>query len=388
SNIIFGVNMSFADIFLVFLLCYLILQKKLIIPLFPLLAFFLISILVLVTSVFFVPAYLDVNTNVSQNIKGYLKIMALFLFFVMGYNLTKLQLLPLVVKTYSFFAVFIGLIGILFYAFNISMWSNILFYAGTRYTGLMNDPNYFAILQLTALVYFIRKKDVWQPIRFVSIIILILGVIVSSSKTGMLVLGIYGGFRGLIYLINSIKTKKRVTYALSLFIIIFLSMLNLNEIIDVILKYIVDYIPTFARVENLFRDFDGAITEGGSGRGEAWETALKLVALSPFLGIGLGNYTLLGSQFYNVESIAHNTYLQFLVEYGIPVTFSFYFFILFLVMKVLKFNNENVILTQILLDILFVLMLGSFAISLNNARIFWIILGSLFYFLSLKVKNK
>ncbi|GGD28619.1 O-antigen ligase family protein [Pontibacillus salipaludis] len=382
SNVIFGLNMSFADFIILFLFFYLTYNEKLTIPLAPLIFFIAISVVVLFTSFFFTPNIFQVTTEPIRSISGYLKLLALFMFFVVGYNLSKVNMVETIIKSYSIAAVVISAIGVTFYTLNINIFSDALYYAGTRYRGLMNDPNYFSILQITALVYITRFRGLNLKFKYVATILLGLGVVVSSSKTGMIVLGLYIALRVLEYIFFEERSVKKVIYSAIFFIFATLFILSYQNIMDGTFSIIVNYIPTFSRVEALFLDFNSAISEGGSGRSEAWGTALKLIALSPLIGIGVGNYTLISSHYFGVGTLAHNTYLQFFVEFGLPLGTFFFATIFFLILKSSKkYNDSNINTIKVLRDIIIVLLLGSIAISLNNARIFWLALGALMYYL-------
>ncbi|MGG3925075.1 O-antigen ligase family protein [Metabacillus fastidiosus] len=381
SNIIFGVNFSFSDFFAIALLLYLIFKNKIDIPIFPTIFFIILSIVVLFTSFFYVPITLHVYAQPVQIISDYIKLIAIFFFFVLGFNLSKLGMLDILVKYFAFFGVLIGSIGVFFYIFNISLFANLFFYADIRYRGLMNDPNYFSILQILALVYFSRVKNINFIFKYVSILILISAVLISGSKTGIIVVSCYSILRLMEYIFITRKNLRTVFLTVIL-LLIFIGMWSfvINGIQD-LLNLLVNDIPALSRVQTLFIDFNGAISEGGSGRETAWNTALELVKLSPFIGIGLANYILLGIQFFGVGTLAHNTYLQLIVEWGIPLASIFFIYVFFVIVKAVFSKKEDTII-KILRDILIVLLLGSVAISLNNARIFWLVLGGLIFYLN------
>ncbi|MED4534435.1 O-antigen polymerase [Metabacillus fastidiosus] len=381
SNIIFGVNFSFSDFFAIALLLYLIFKNKIDIPIFPTIFFIILSIVVLFTSFFYVPITLHVYAQPVQIISDYIKLIAIFFFFVLGFNLSKLGMLDILVKYFALFGVLIGSIGVFFYIFNISLFANLLFYADIRYRGLMNDPNYFSILQILALVYFSRVKNINFIFKYVSILILISAVLISGSKTGIIVVSCYSILRLIEYIFITRKNLRTVFLTVIL-LLIFIGMWSfVINVIQDLLNLLVNDIPALSRVQTLFIDFNGAISEGGSGRETAWNTALELVKLSPFIGIGLANYILLGIQFFGVGTLAHNTYLQLIVEWGIPLASIFFIYVFFVIVKAVFSKKEDTII-KILRDILIVLLLGSVAISLNNARIFWLVLGGLIFYLN------
>jgi len=99
-------------------------------------------------------------------------------------------------------------------------------------------------------------------------------------------------------------------------------------------------------------------------------------------GVGIGSYGKIGKIYLGSASIAHNTYLQLLVEWGTVMTTIFFGFIASLIIKTRKSDFG-----KYLLFLLIPLLLGSLSISLNNARIFWILLGMLLYIFNNRKKE-
>lgn len=380
SSIIWGINISFADIFAFLLVLFLALYYNLNLLAFPLCFFLIVSISTLATSVFYVPNRFEVVVEPTSIFSNYIKLIAAYIFLILGYNLSKLRLIKMVLKWFSVFAVIISIIGISFDILKINILTDLLFYGGIRYRGLMNDPNYFSIIQMIAIVYFSRIRNLNLSYRMLAIIILLFGIILSGSKTGIIIVGCYGIIRLFEYALVSRKSKK--SFLISLFvsiIIIFISPLFLKGL-QGSLDIIQSYIPSFARIQTLFTDFGSAISESGSGRNNAWATAIELIKLSPLIGVGLGSYTLLSSTLFGVDVIAHNTYLQLMVEWGLPLAITFLILVFTLLIKSSLANKRIDEISIILRDSLIILLLGSLAISLNNARIFWIILGALIFY--------
>ena len=92
------------------------------------------------------------------------------------------------------------------------------------------------------------------------------------------------------------------------------------------------------------------------------------------------------------QAIAHNTYLQLLAQYGLPLTVMFFSYVVFITIKA-TFNNKKLIKNDYTIrtmrDIIIILLISSLAISLDNARMFWLVLGSLaFYLKTDERKNK
>ena len=133
-------------------------------------------------------------------------------------------------------------------------------------------------------------------------------------------------------------------------------------------------------------DFSGAISENGSGRDITWKVAIQVIQLSPVTGIGIGTYSHIAYQMFHSNNIAHNTFLQLSAEWGIPLAFMLFIYMFFTIGKATNFSISNDSeMNLILRDIIIILLIGSMAISLNNARVLWLILGALVF--SLKGKG-
>ncbi|BAO07260.1 hypothetical protein EMQU_1703 [Enterococcus mundtii QU 25] len=114
------------------------------------------------------------------------------------------------------------------------------------------------------------------------------------------------------------------------------------------------------------------LIEGGSGRVDAWETAYRLIIDTHFMGIGFMDYSSVAKVISGSPTIAHNTFLQLAVEWGIgPLVVG----LIFLVKQsIIELFNKNWIVVALVLGTIFF----SFSISLQNSRILWILLAMLF----------
>jgi O-antigen ligase len=377
SNIIFGLNLSSSDLFAGILLVILIIRRTLFLPFTPLMFFIITSIIVIFTVSFYVPTRLSVYAEFNEVLKDYLKIVAVFLYFIIGNNLTRLNLIEKIIKWFAVGSLIMGLIAIIFTIFNIRLFSEVLFLGGIRFKGLMNDPNYFSILQTAAVAYFIEKNDIKKNYRYAAILILIISVLISGSKTGMVTLLLYFGLK---IVKNMFTTNINIkTLLLSLVIITFIVLtipVFINKT-DTLLTYISYEIPAFNRISVIFTDFNTAVNGSGSGRTDAWKIALELIKLSPIIGIGVGTYTSITRQMWDYGNIAHNTYLQLCVEWGLPLAIFFFVYVFYVIIKI-SFKKKDKMLNNIILrDMLMIFLIGSLAISLNNARLYWLALGSI-----------
>lgn len=380
TNYFFGINFSFADLICIILLLKILISKKALIPVAPTLFFLLTSILVIFTAVFYVPNKLEFSPNLIEVMSNYIKLFATFIYFIVGNNLARLNCTRKIIKWFSIGALILGVIAFVFTVFKIKLFSNLLYDSGIRFKGLMGDPNYFSILQICAIAYFININNIKSSLRYVFIFFLLISILVSGSKTGVITLIMYFLVLKPIDNLFNIKIKYK-TIILSIFIIIFLILIipYLSYKIDRMLIYASERIPALNRISVIFTDFNTAVSGSGSGRDLTWSIALKMIELSPLIGIGVGTYTGLSNQYWNVNTVAHNTYLQLSVEWGLPLVMIFFFYVFIIIGKVSFIQDKRTEQNIILRDMIFAFLIGSLAISLNNARMFWMFLGALVY---------
>ena len=388
SSVINNINITLADIFCVFLLLYFLIYLKLKLPAEYCIFFFILSSSVLATTAFIDPQLFLYTPEPNQVMKDYVKLLMLFVYFLAGYNIAGHGGGRSMVKWYCISALIVGILGLAVIALKTGFLSDTFLYAGIRLKGFMNDPNFFSVLQVTSLAYFMREKKIKTPMKVSVALVIALTVLASGSKTGLLVLMGYFVFLCMEFFLTS---WKRANQAILLFLIVIISVLTAFLAVDGLtglLQRVSDYIPSFSRINGIFSNFGSAISEGGSGRDTAWETALGLIRLSPASGIGIGVYPDIAFELFGERAIAHNTYLQLAAEWGLPLAGIFFAYIVYAIGKVSL--DKNAVLkspcfprdsfhkdqTPIMArDILIIVLFGSFGVSLNNARILWLFLG-------------
>lgn len=376
SSELFGINLSFADFFCVFILVILVISHQLQLPIFPLIFFLIVSSIVIITSTFYVPMVFNIDINPKGIISDFLKLIALLVYFMIGFNLYRLDLMEITLKWYSWFGMLIGLIGIMTTLLNINLLSEILYYSDTRYRGLMIDPNYYSVLQITAFIYFSRAKSIRVQYKVLALLITLITVLTSGSKTGLITLSCYLAFRIIEYLFKQNKKGYVVLIQMTIISLLILVVPMLFNYLPKLITIIGSIIPTFDRVQLLFTDFSSAISESGSGRNITWIVALQVIQLSPIVGVGIGMYSTIASKLYYSNDIPHNTFLQLSAEWGIPLAVLFFGYVIFLLVRI-STSGTSMNLNLMLRDIILVLLVASMAISLNNARILWLVLGAL-----------
>lgn len=371
SSVIFGVNISISDIFICFIFLNLLLNNNILIPKKELLFFILLCISVIFTSIFVVPIIFKFNVNINHIFKDYFKLLVLIMYFIVGYSLYRLNYSKKILKFFSIGTIIICLISILYFIFRFSFYRDIFFYGNERFRGLMNDPNYFSIIQLAGLTYFLRNSEIKAKYRILSILLLGFSIFFSGSKTGFISMIIYF----FIYFMSKLKNKKieKVFFLLIIIILIIpLAMIIFIEYYTIIRDTMTKWLPVTQRIFAIFDDFGKAFSSDGSIRLQVWLISLKLLEKSPILGIGIGTYVDLSKFLYNYGMVAHNTYLQIIVEWGV-ILFFISMFYLFRNVFCCKGNKRTEVV--IIRDMIIVLLIGSLAISLNNSRILWMLIG-------------
>lgn len=307
---------------------------------------------------------------------------------MVGYLIAKNNLSQTLFKWFAIAAVLLGCLGIVFSLAPVPQMVDLLFYEQVRLKGLMNDPNYFSVIQCAAIAILLRYKPLPSFLKFGSISILILSIFSSGSKTGFLTLGcllVFWMFNT--FLEGKIEVRKLIFNLICLFVVFFF-LPNIQAILSSFLEMISDKFPVFSRVELLLTDFDQAVTANGSGREEQWVIAMDLIQEFPLLGVGnTANYLTVVQGMSPMGNLAHNTYLQMAGEWGIPITlFMMYYITRVFFISVSKGKNKQVHLTT--KEMLVAFLVSSLSLSFNNSRIFWLLLGmAVWYSVELKEKN-
>lgn len=384
SSVIFNINISLSDVFLLIIFIMMLLKKRINIPRIFFLFVIMLSFVVIFTSFFINPLRFGIQVDPVLVFSDYIKLLAVFLYFIVGYNLSSEGLITKVLKWFSFGSVCIGIIAIISSFIEIPSIQETFYYSESRFRGLMNDPNYFSIIQSSAMMYFFSNIDIKKKYKIFALLILTFSIFISGSKTGMILLILMYSYKLLSVFFSEKKNSKQLLSLLTVLIFVGLFMMIFYFLYDGILNRVDQTFPVFGRVEQLFTDFDGAVSSSGSVREMAWSNAINLIKLSPIFGIGLGTYSNLASSLFGSQTIAHNTYLQIAVEWGIVMSLVFICSIFYQLVKVSFQSYKD---GKLVRNMLIPILVGSFSLSLNNARIFWLLLGALAYCVSLKEKT-
>ncbi|UJF15391.1 O-antigen ligase family protein [Jeotgalibaca sp. MA1X17-3] len=380
SNVMFGFNLSLADITIVMILLLLLMNQLLDLPARTFALFFLFSFFLLMNSILHIPGIHQIEIGRKDLLKDYFKLFVSLLYFSVGIQVAKIKLTEHLLKWFLIASTLIGLIGISLFFIRIPSLSDKMLYMGSRLTGFMNDPNYFAVIQCAALAVVLRIKTKQPWLKYASIVILILSIFSSGSKTGFVTL--FCLF--LIKVIHSVKEGKlkgiNLFYILLALSILLLFSPFILQLLLSALDLVAQRFPIFSRVQMLLTDFEQAVSGGGSSRNIQWETGIQLIKTHPITGVGIGqNYLRLAGLITEDANIAHNTFITMAAEWGLPITS-----VLLIYMGKVFFSpvadkrNEQWSLT--VKEMFFTFLIGSMAVSFNYSRIFWLLLGMMVFY--------
>lgn len=378
TSVIFGVNLSLADLLAVLLLFFAALHSYLYVPKYVTLFFLIITLVTVTVGVFITPMKLSFPVDPMSVTVDYVKLLTSFAYVVLGATLVRNQRFSLILRGFALVAVVIGFVAVVDMAVPGILPIEPMYYAGVRFRGLLNDPNYFAVLQIAAVAIIWRDKPLRPMVRFASFGIIAVSVLASGSKTGLIVMLALIAWHLFLFIFGG-KNSTRSIARVMIFGFLFAILATLiafvgSKTLMLGLAARMETNPALARLAPLLTDFATGIDADGSGRGGAWEGALALINNSPFFGVGVGTYLDAGESLTGEQVLAHNTFLQLAAEWGLPL--AVFFFILVLIFLIKRPAQDASRLWETNRDVLLVLLVGSVGISLNNARLFWLVLGA------------
>jgi len=376
SILLFRINVSISDVFLLLIILLLFIKGDLVVSPRPLKYFLLVSGVVLFTAQWIVPRFFPYDPSPWLTLRGYAILAVGYLYFLVGSSLGEKGGMLTLIRSFSYGALVAGVLSILMVLIK-NIPKDFMYAGGFRFKGFMIDPNYFSVLQILSIAYFTRDTTLSHRWRGVAIGILVISILATGSKTGMMTLLIF-----LAYLLfesvfqEGLSLKRMVknywSKGLPLVWLLIFMVLGIDRI-----GGLSEIFPALSRIKILFMDFGGAVTADGSTRLDAWGTALRLIVISPLFGVGVGHYRQLGELMWGYGNVAHNTYLQWMTDWGLPLALVWMLFVLnlFLVLTTDKRYQSHDF--RVLKDFLVVIMVGSLALSLNNMRLLWLVLGAL-----------
>ncbi|MFQ6484511.1 O-antigen ligase family protein [Brachybacterium epidermidis] len=378
SNVIFGFNLSASDIFAVSLLVLFVFHSKLWVPRYSILFFAAVSAVSLLTALFITSRWLSEPLTASEIGGDYLKIGASFATFLVGIQVARLGLLRQAVIAFVVASAAIGTASFAArFAPNILPF-DVFFYGGFRFRGLMNDPNFYAVVTLAAVSVVWTMDRLRTRWRLLATVPLALGIISSASKTGLalsailivaLVLLPRNGVIGRTAALNMFLFRLAVSAFCAFVLLLLASPRIASGLMGILSQY-----PATERLSSLILTPETALSAGGSAREDSWRNALDLIGLSPVVGVGSGGYIPVSREVNGVDILAHNTYLQIAAEWGIVLAAILFCWIAWGIVASRR-NSSRCIQWELYALPLIVLLLGSLSLSLNYSRLLWFLLG-------------
>lgn len=376
TQIVGGANISLADAVILFLFVALLQRGgELRIPgaLVAAVAFLLFWVTAVGSAI--VPILFGVEVGAISVLFGGVKLLVGFGFLILGMNLTRSEV-ERVLMWYAGTVLVVCAVGIATSAAGLSSELASLYYANSRYRGLFNDPNYFAISACAAIPVVWRLRS--MVFRVLSLLVVVGGVLVSGSKTGVVVLSLVLLGCVLASMRGSSRQRSAATVAndvLLLVVAVFIAFFAWSTIQGGLAELMSG--TSIDRIASLFDEGLDTVSTSGSSRETSWSTALLIWTMSPFFGIGVGTYGMVADFLVGAPTIAHNTYLQVLIEWGTLIGGGVLVYIVALMIRSFRFMDSRSPHVLLCWFIVAVFLLGSFSVSFNNARILWFAIGVL-----------
>lgn len=374
SQVIFGINIALSDIFLIFLFVYLI-YKRIFYLNNSIFLYFLVLIIIRLITTLSLGAWIPLTTNITSTVITLIKFLISLLYlyvFVSIFSLdTKMKVKFL--KGLMYGTILLGALSLVIFIGGPEFLQSIILFGGLRLRGFMNDPNFFGYMQISGFCVWLFNRFKSKILNLITITIYVCTVVLSASKSSLLIfLCIIS-----IYLIYKLFTSKKNLYQITIIIFSVIALIGYIWIefgkISVLFTDFVNSTPQLTRTMILFENFDTAINAGGSGRTEAWHTAINVIKSTNYLGIGFVNYSDVANYISGARTIAHNTYLQLAVEWGVlPLLISIVIIFRKIIDKIVS-KDWNI------LFIIGVSLVFSLSISLQNSRLLWCLLAILFF---------
>lgn len=372
--VVAGVNTSGADPLAVAVLCVLLLRNTTI-PAIPTVIAMLILTTTLATAAFITPHLFGVAVSPALLVRDAAKLLMSYIYFILGYALIRSGWMDTVIRWYSRAGLLVAAVGATWAFLGLGAMRDTLFYGDVRFRGISSDPNMCAILLVASLPYFARSNGK-APLTIIAYLTVLAGVLATGSKTGFVVYGLYAAVtcaRGM----GSAWRRPKAALVVLLLTGVATSLLLLAALgfVGGLTAHSVEGNFGASRATEVLANPAQALTESGSGRLEAFSTAVSIIAASPLAGVGIGTYSDVASALSGSPVIAHNTYLQLAAEWGLPLAVGFVVLTLLLVTAALTPSTDHAPETPILADMCLILLAGGLAVSLNNVRLFWLSLG-------------
>lgn len=384
-----GFNLSFADPFLILVAFCFLVTNRLYVPRYAMLFFAILLVVSTLTTLVITPWQFDVLLSTRSVVGDVIKLFISFAYFVLGVSITRAGLHNVALRWFSIGALCVAVLGVLLEAAGLREALPMFYFGEIRFKGFMSDPNFYAVLACTGVVYFAYSTHFRPLIRWFAVIMLSISVFISGSKTGLVTLVVIAT---LVILTRTLRSGKIAPAVFLVFAALALVAL-FNPLVDALVQLANRYsdtIPQLERIASLLsEDPLESISGSGSERASVWATGLHIIALTPIVGVGVGSYLTVGEELFGEEQVAHNTFIQLGAEWGLVLSFVLFAWIaVMLVIATFSSGNKELDTNMLILrETIIVFLIGSMALSLNNARMLWLFLGILAYLCHLKVQQ-
>lgn len=255
-----------------------------------------------------------------------------------------------------------------------------------RFTGLESDANTYCMYLMIALVMLVKLYEVKQISKkkfLFTITIMILSIILTFSRSGLIMLVVYLVF----FSSENLKLKLRVLTmaAIVFFILMFTNPYGFQDIM-------------LGRLTNVFTT-NSSQDVSIYLRKMYYNITVTEFKSSPIIGIGRGNFAEIGSQYFNLPEGANSqgVFYQVACELGIIGLFLFCSILIITLIKLHKvakiYKNSNYSwMSELDFSLIILYIISSLFGNFDSTREFWYILAiassSIEYFYSNKFEQR
>lgn len=359
QRVVGNVNFSFADFLIIPLFIYLSKTNTLRLEKTTLMFTLYVMLYLMIISLVVTPLKFQTLPDFSSVIIGIIKQCILFIYFFIGISLEKTPFEDSVIKGMVLGSFSCSILSFIFLLSGIPALKTIII-DSDRLIGFSNDPNFFAAVQCCALSLLLFSKTfITAKYRKLAVLAITLSILLSSSKTALVFMSVI-----YIFFIALLIRQRNIKPIILLGIIVGIGISTLIFFH----QEITELVPGFQRIINLFENSGHSLDADGSSRRAVWDVALNMIFSNPW---GFGNCDLMTfTRMFGGNNLAHNTYLQLGVEWGLFN--AIFFIIVFIFILIYSIKNKR---KQDATIISTILLLFSLTLSLNNSRLLWFIIG-------------
>lgn len=225
-----------------------------------------------------------------------------------------------------------------------------------RFNGFFTDPNKFLCFFFFLYIiyeYCCKKIQIQYKHRLITKFILILGILISFSRTGLIVVSMYFALK----LTRRVFNKYSIIFHLFIFLIIVFAIILIFYGNNYILQFINYIFVNSAKILGRERtaEINPFITD--DNRYLIWKMAIEYIKLNPLIGYGPQSFERL------LPYPSHNTYLTLLLDFG----FIGCIFFITLMKPIYRIARLEVLISFIVIPTLF--------FDLSNFRLLYILLA-------------